>query len=497
MYHLTCPTCQDVTDSPFVRSGAVVRCESCRQKYRIKSAHFERVIHTGPRTLDEADSVLRSDSVDIEPDEASPVSIDDDGNVVGLSGLSELMRWSDENAKPEQNGKAKRKRKPEDALKARLESDETPLPAAKVADAAAPSSGRRSRPTKRGRRRRKNQTPLLILAVVFGVLIGGGLVILLLSMGNGDAPEIANDNGQSGTQNPTPTEIKPDPDGAGVTPGPIKPDNGTEGGGNSDSDNGKPPDPIRPDPGTETTDPPGPVNKDGIQLGADGLPLNAPTELLPTVAIIHEDWYLMDPPREPNQPVLTPGLVISEPFRQQGRTDTHALVIGKIRNFGSQSLVHGEIHVMLRDKRTRVFAETYFPLMMLSNDAERAITLPIESKLWGEVDSVSIGVRGLTWADSLERINDLRVNPVVVPEGQALRISCDYKNETPLMSALIHARAIGADGKLLKQFLLQQRDLGITKGKWLDLLISTPLEEGLEPASWSVDAYRMPDTVIE
>ncbi|MGB0768203.1 MAG: hypothetical protein ACPGYV_10880, partial [Phycisphaeraceae bacterium] len=95
MYHLTCPTCQTVTDSPFVRSGAVVRCGACDAKYRIKTSHIEREVVTGPRTLDETDAVLRSDSVDIDPDEVAPVSIDDEGNVVGLSGLSELMRFSD------------------------------------------------------------------------------------------------------------------------------------------------------------------------------------------------------------------------------------------------------------------------------------------------------------------------------------------------------------------------------------------------------------------
>jgi len=528
VYHLTCPSCEEVTDSSFVRSGAVVRCPACQQKFRIKSSHVERVLHTGPRTLDEGDSLLRSDSVDIDPDEVSPVSIDDEGNVVGLSGLSELMRWSDGKAANKKDRRTS-KPQPQDKLQARVAADEqTRSPLDKVIDAATPGPGRPakrgSRKTgrgRRGKRKRRNPAPLLILAVVIGVLIGGGLVIILINalQQRGTTtpprePNVAQGQDDTATNPPTPPAPDPDPEPQPNNTTQTTPPGDQPGPGDADTpgpaDDTTAPDPDGPTPEPEPepdTDPdtqtatgaePGEAGEAGDSddpapdtlLGDNGLPLNAPTRLIEGRAIKHEGWYVLDPPRFGNEPVLAEGLSVSEAFKARPFTDSLLLVSGKIKNSAGKAVVRGELHMMLVDARGEVFAETYLPVVMLDDQTERGVSLPINSRYRDRIAEVRVGVKVTEWADRLARVEGAQANAVKHDAGPAVRVSMACPPGEPLDDALIHLRATNEKGALVGQFMVEQRGLGLAPGQWLDLLIATPIDPALKPTEWSARVYR-------
>lgn len=58
MYELKCPSCEHVTQSSFVRIGAVVNCGSCGQVFRVAEAHVTRRAGGSPASQASADPLL-------------------------------------------------------------------------------------------------------------------------------------------------------------------------------------------------------------------------------------------------------------------------------------------------------------------------------------------------------------------------------------------------------------------------------------------------------
>ncbi len=89
-YLLKCPSCNSVTESAFVRVGAVVTCEHCHQPFRIDEELVKREIASpGARGQagDDPLAVTRS-----EQDRTARRTVNDRGEEIGLSGLSEMMQ---------------------------------------------------------------------------------------------------------------------------------------------------------------------------------------------------------------------------------------------------------------------------------------------------------------------------------------------------------------------------------------------------------------------
>lgn len=98
MYELTCPSCHHVTPSSFVRLGAVIDCAKCNHRYEIGAAHVKRkVVKLAPLPAGATDPFKTSGGTS-----GDRPRLDKEGNVIGLSGLSEAMQRE---AGPQVDGK--------------------------------------------------------------------------------------------------------------------------------------------------------------------------------------------------------------------------------------------------------------------------------------------------------------------------------------------------------------------------------------------------------
>ncbi len=463
MYHLTCPSCQDVTESPFVRSGAVVRCTACENKYRIKSAYVEREVHTGPRTLDETDTVLRSDSVDIDPDEMPPVSIDDEGNVVGLSGLSELMRWSDNQA-------ANQSTDVSSAVHDRATTETAaPLPTAKSV-----SGNNEQTVVGIGRARAqamKRKKRIRMIATLSGtgvVLIV--LVFILAQLFAGGSPDVAEDND------------KP-VDPSGDNPVAIDPLDPTPPDGTKD--------PTQPKEVDLFNNPNQPVPNPNKRFVAPWLeenkadpPVDIPTVLTPATPLTHEGWYVMNPPRGSADASGVSNVELGQ-IHEIPLADGQTLLSSSLTNSSPQAMVRGELHIMLLDSTGNVFAETYAPLAMIGPRSKQPYALTIPTRYWKRSRSVRAAVTVKEWAEKTDKLEDVRLHPADLGEASAVRISAKHTGDKTLRRVMILINATDVDGNAIAGFLLEEENLYIRPNHWLDLVIATPLPPGTQATHWS------------
>ncbi len=94
VYRLACPSCQKATEHPFVRPGAVAVCADCRTVWRIEKDHITRSIPSAGAAAKpgDADAVSLSEAESGPRPSATHGSRAGDTAIVGLSGLSEVMR---------------------------------------------------------------------------------------------------------------------------------------------------------------------------------------------------------------------------------------------------------------------------------------------------------------------------------------------------------------------------------------------------------------------
>lgn len=459
-----------------MRTSAVVRCASCQKKYRIKSNHVERVLETGPRTLSEGETLLRTDSVDIDPSEASPVSIDDDGNVVGLSGLSELMRQGDA-----RGTKDKLKARAEDTTSNYGKTSRDSDAALRLPDNPAnpQSAARRQRLLAKRKRHRTNLA--LVLSLVLLLLVSGGVLLFIVTgagKGKAGSGESATKNGQPAPDNtgdPSDTTNQAQkPPGTSNDPGP--------------GESGKPPKNVapslfagigehRPNPKVKFVPP-------WSRADPDALPADVPTVLTPAKAVVYEGWYITSPPRGSAQAVGEPDIDISE-LSPREVSEELTVLSGSVTNRTSRALLAGEMHVMLLDSSGRVFAETYLPLVMLGADAEQAVSLPIATRHWKKVRGVRTSVKALRWREALSPIAGVSLQPVGEGENTAVRVSARYQGEAPLRDVIIQLEARDSAGGLLRRFVVQNEQIHVAPGGWLDLVVQTPLPQDSTAEQWS------------
>lgn len=458
-------------ESPFVRTSAVVRCESCQHKYRIKSSYVERVLTTGPRTLDEADAVLRTDSVDIDPDEVAPVSIDDDGNVVGLSGLSELMRQSDAKgsmarvqAQMEEPPMAKQPGSAQ-AMQVTVELRDPPD---------APAGTGRRRGGAGGARRKKKTNNGLLIGMLAGLLVVTAVVLAVVLMGDKDDPPPQT----AGNNNPSPP-AKPNPDDTASNPSdPVTPQPG--------------PDPTDPRPDGERFDNVGPPhrNPDFIYRppwptpDPTQPPADTPTVLTPSVRVEHEGWYVMSPPRGSAQAIGESDVELGE-LIPQPIDDSRTLLAGTIVNRSPKALLSGELHVMLLDSSGRVFAETFMPLVMIGAGAEHRVGLPIATRHWKRARGVRTSVSVNAWGDKLSPMPGVVLDPVGKGAQAVLRVSARHMGEVALRGVLIQLEATDEQGRLIARYVVENEQIYVGVKDWLDMVVATPLDPSQEAANWS------------
>ncbi len=457
-----------MTESPFVRSGAVVRCESCQNKYRIKTAHVERVLITGPRTLDETEAVLRTDSVDIDPDEASPVSIDDEGNVVGLSGLSELMRQSDVRGTEARIQSQMDSAPPPAAHRPKSSSSEGPPAIERLTDEPVASSRSHRRARRHARQRRKRTQALLIAAL--GVLVVvSGIVLYTIVDKQRDRTDPA-PGGQAGQNDPadTPDSTRDNP------PDLFPPDSSDPPAEPRLFANIGPPEP-NPDPKYVA-----PV----VAIDPGALPADVPTVVIPAERIMLEGWYITTPPRGAADAGGEADFSVTE-LLPSALDDGRTLLTASVRNNGADALLAGELHIMLLDSSGGVFAEAFLPLSLIAPDAEQAIALPIATRHWQRQRGVRTSVKIAGRTQNLFPIPDVQIDPVGAAEHTALRLSARYNGLAALRGVLILIEATDAQGNRLARFVVENEQLFVARGGWLDLVVSTPMQAGETPANWS------------
>lgn len=455
----------------------MVRCSACENKYRIKSAHFEREVHTGPRTLDESDTVLRSDSVDIDPDEVAPVSIDDDGNVVGLSGLSELMRFSDEQGDDQSNVQANvDAKRSKDKAKARQQTEE-PLPVAKAIkpkakqDKPSPAAKGSGRLRAQALKRKKRNQQYILLGCGAAVLIILGLIIAIIIPNDSPSNDaLASDN--PGTEN-TNTDDQPTPPVTDTAPDP------------------KPKDPTPPDEvlvfSEDFTPSPNPAvtfQPPWKRRDTGRPPTDVPTVLTPAMPMSNEGWYVMTPPRgaadAPGDSNVELGQITATQL-----SDGQTLLAGDVSNDNTQFVLKGELHIMLLDSTGNVFAETYAPLSMIKAKGKQPIALTIPTRYWKRNRGVRAGVQVTEWASEIKPMQGVQLDPIGQGPFAALRLSAKHLGNKPLRNVKILISATDKDDNTIASFLLEEESLYIPQNHWLDLVIATPLPADKTAASWS------------
>lgn len=462
-----------------------MRCEECDQKYRIKSSYFERELKTGPRTLDEADDVLRSDSVDIDPDEVSPVSIDDDGNVVGLSGLSELMRGFDEKD-------AKAGKDAKDKLKTRLQEEQDLPPAATPASKSKKSGKRKSgsfktnttdrteaKPASKPARRRKKKSNLpIVLAVSIALLVAVGLVVVIVTAPTGNdgsgSADAGNDPGQ--TDPDLTGSDRPNPPGPDRTP----PDN---------------PDPVTPAPTLFAFSEPPMSNPDPKFVEpwpsdtASPESQDFPARINQPIVIEHEGWYLMDPPRERDASTGVETVRFVDPEVSElagGKT----LIVGKLLNSSEQNVVTGELHVMLLNADGKVFAETYSPIAVVEPRTYRPLALEIPTRHFAGTRQIRSEVLVSEWADKLKTIPVVNGDIQGQDTSTVVRITARNEGEErTIRTATIVVNALDTRKKPIRDFMLHSQRVNIKPGGLMDIVVATPLPEDRPAAEWNIRVY--------
>ena len=95
VYELKCPTCGHMVKMPFVRVGAMVSCDKCDHRYAIRDVHVKhKVQNQGVKPRPAEEPPKPEPEPEPEPIELSKQA-DADGTVIGLSGLSQMMRNDD------------------------------------------------------------------------------------------------------------------------------------------------------------------------------------------------------------------------------------------------------------------------------------------------------------------------------------------------------------------------------------------------------------------
>lgn len=441
-----------------------MRCAACDNKYRIKSSHFEREVHTGPRTLDETDTVLRSDSVDIDPDEMPPVSIDDDGNVVGLSGLSELMRWSDKTGSD-----------PDTDVSSTVhdragKAADPPLPAAKTKSKESSPPGKARVRAQAIKRKKQNQIYIMMAGTGVVLIIA---VVLITQMLGGGTPEVADDPPKPDTPNiDKPVVID--------TPKP-KPD--------PKDDPENPADPKDPKLFVDPNQPePNPDNKfvaPWDQANRVDPPVDVPTMLTPAKPLVHEGWYVMNPPRGSADAAGVSNVELGQLVATELEDGT-TLLSSSITNTSAQMVMRGELHIMLLDSTSSVFAETYVPLAMIAPASQHPFAMTIPTRYWKRARGTRASVLVQEWADPVQPMENVRVQPTGQGMSAALRISVKNSAEKPMRGATIYISAANEEGTALASFLVEEENLYIRENHWLDLVLATPMRPGMQAADWAV-----------
>lgn len=191
MYRLRCPHCGAAQDHAFVRPGAVTVCGRCHTIWRVQHDHVQRVAAANLPAEKPGPAVGTETAVPPPPprkrspgDSAAGASADDT-SIVGLSGLSDVMRG------PGDPG-------PDDA-----DAQATPLAAGRPAPADPPSprqfrqqqaqsvAQRRALDAAAKRRRRTTLVLLATLTVMVGSL---GVAVALLAAKPANAPDADSDN---------------------------------------------------------------------------------------------------------------------------------------------------------------------------------------------------------------------------------------------------------------------------------------------------------------
>lgn len=517
MYDLQCPLCSAQESSPFVRVGAVVHCSSCTGRYRIKSSQVTRNVTTGPRTLDELDPLLSGDSVDLDPDtDASPVKIDDQGHVVGLSGLSELMRQGD--AKQAKAGLKKRAKdadalKPPPAAKVTRSAKGKPSPAppsvskpkpkSKSAVAASPAVTRlpdappadaRERAQQRARQR-KLQTNLMIAAVggTIAVVVLAVLLLMAINPDEPEAPRKASNNpaDPDNTQTDPPPDTGPDPRDPVMFPtdreDPTDPDPGTAG-------NPSDPDPRDPqlfghDRHYSTNPSPRYVARATASNGSDR-PDEVPALLTEPQILEHEGWYILSPPRGFADAAGEADVELSELQALFTNDQGQTILVGTLTNRGETAAIAGEAHVALLDPAGRVFAETYLPFALLEPGASASVRLSIAQRFWERARGNRTHAVVQQAGESIQSLANVRLEPIGTGPSAAVRVSVRNEREQWLRDAVLVLTASDLDGTPVARFRVAQDDLFIAAGDWLDMVVHTPMPESANARyQWSATLH--------
>lgn len=173
LYRLRCPRCGTEEQHAFVRPGAVTVCGHCHTIYRVEPGYVQRVPSGPAAAVSGSDSEAKPDPPrrrspgDTAMGEAGP----DDTSIVGLSGLTEVMRGPDEadaEAGPPTPGRVAATGQP----------DDPPHPRQFRQQQAQAMAQRRA--TEAARRR--NRRTLLVLLGAMTVMIGSlGVAVALIA----------------------------------------------------------------------------------------------------------------------------------------------------------------------------------------------------------------------------------------------------------------------------------------------------------------------------
>lgn len=165
-YKVTCPSCEAVVESAFVRVGAVTRCPSCGMRYAVREQDLRRPSPPTPGPLASVVAERRA------TDEAS---------APGLSGLSDLMKRQDQVHEHVATDL------PAAAQPRRAQAVQDPGVEALAAASAVPARRAAAHAHLRAKKRRQAQVGLLAAAAAFAV-IGVILLIVLVISGPGPKP---------------------------------------------------------------------------------------------------------------------------------------------------------------------------------------------------------------------------------------------------------------------------------------------------------------------
>ncbi|MFI4862342.1 MAG: hypothetical protein ACIAXF_16885 [Phycisphaerales bacterium JB063] len=454
-----------------------MRCEDCDHRYRIKSAYVTRTVTTGPKTLDELDPLLRGDSVDLdqvevaqEPADVAPVSIDADGNVVGLSGLSELMRQSD--AAHAQAAAIARTRG----------EDSAPPPAGRVMRPAAPGRPMPAARPRRARPKKKSAAPMLLAGVLLLVFIGTMAGVVYVATRPAPPDPVVQDGppatGPAGLGDPA--DLFPDVPGhqPGTTPDP----------------DGQTPDPAPSDPDWITSAG-GPEANPDFAYNPDAKPTeiprpsDVPTVLTAAQPLVHEGWYVMTPPRL-NVEATGVSVVELNNLEPMLEAEGQMVLSGELTNRGAQAVVAGEAHVTLLDSSGRVFAETYLPFAALGGGETQEVRLAIPSRYWNRAQDVR--TRGIVFetSDKLDLLANVTLEPAGVDGWSSVRVTARNPHDRWLRDALVVVWAEDVAGRTVARYRAVQEDIYVDPSGWLDIVVHVPLETASGPVSWHAQVIQ-------